>query len=50
MKIHEEPTEVRKGETHYNMKSDTWDTKPLLEVSCEIKKMLMSGRHLDANM
>ena len=32
MRIHEEPTEVKAGETDYNMKSDTWDTKPLLEV------------------
>ena len=32
MRIHEEPTEVTAGNTDYNMKSDTWATKPLLEV------------------
>ena len=32
IRIHEEPTEVRSGEMHYNMEKGTWETKPLLEV------------------
>ncbi len=32
MRIHEEPTDVPRGELHYNMEREKWETKPLLEV------------------
>ena len=37
IRIHETDTPVSDGQTHYNMKTDNWGTKELLQVSHTIE-------------